>query len=137
MRRPALAKSRKRPEMRKTQTHKAVVTYLSAKPGAEAGYPFGPSTLVFKVGGKMFALLGEDSETETVNLKCIPDEALALRAAHKAIAPGYHMDKRHWNTLTLDGSLPDDLVHELIDQSYALVLRGLPKAVREKLRSDS
>lgn len=123
--------------MRKTQTHKAIVAYLSAKPGAEGGYPFGPSTLVFKVGGKMFALLGEDSEPETINLKCIPDEALALRAAYSSIVPGYHMDKRHWNTLTLDGSLADDLVHELMDQSYALVVRGLPKAVREKLRFDS
>ena len=62
-----------------------------------------------------------------------PDEALALRAAHAAIIPGYHMDKRHWNTLSLDGSLPDALVGELIDQSYALVVNGLPKAARAKL----
>lgn len=119
--------------MGKQQTHQAVVAYLSAKAGTSAGYPFGPGTLVFKVGGKMFALLAEDSEPEAINLKCDPDEALALRATHKAIKPGYHMDKRHWNTLTLDGSLPDDLVLELIDESYALVVKGLPKAVREKL----
>jgi predicted DNA-binding protein (MmcQ/YjbR family) len=117
----------------KAQKHKAVVAYLLAKPGAEAGYPFGPGPLVFKVGGKMFALLSEDSDPETINLKCDPDEALALRAAHKTITPGYHMDKRHWNTLTLDGSLPDDLVLELMDQSYSLVVKGLPKALRAKL----
>jgi predicted DNA-binding protein (MmcQ/YjbR family) len=120
--------------MGKAQTHKAIVAYLLAKPGAKSEYPFGPGTLVFKVRGKMFALLGEDSASETMNLKCRPDEALALRAAHKSITPGYHMDKRHWNTLTLDGSLADDLVLELMDQSYALVVKGLPKAAREKLR---
>ncbi len=120
--------------MAKAQVHKAILAYLLAKPGAKAEYPFGPGTLVFKVGGKMFALLGEDSEPETMNLKCQPDEALALRAAHQAIAPGYHMDKRHWNTLTLDGSLADDLVLELMDQSYELVVKGLPKAAREKLQ---
>ena len=120
--------------MHKLQAHKGVVAYLLAKPGAEAGYPFGPGTLVLKVAGKMFALLGEDSKPETINLKCIPDEALALRAAHRSIIPGYHMDKRHWNTLTLDGSLPDELVLELMDQSYALVVKGLPKAKREQLQ---
>lgn len=120
--------------MGKVQAHKAVTGYLLSKPGAAAGYPFGPGTLVFKVGNKMFALMGEDEEPETINLKCNPDEALALRAAHKSIVPGYHMDKRHWNTLTLDGSLPDELVLELLDQSYTLVVMGLPKAAREKLQ---
>jgi predicted DNA-binding protein (MmcQ/YjbR family) len=120
--------------MGRAQKHKAIVAYLLAKPGAKAEYPFGPGTLVFKVGGKMFALLGEDSRPETINLKCHPDEALALRAAHKAIVPGYHMDKRHWNTLTLDGSLADDLVLELMEQSYALVVKGLPRSAREKLQ---
>src|SRR3990170_4515354 len=120
--------------MRKAQAHKAVVAYLLAKPGAEAGYPFGPGALVFKVGGKMFALLAEDSRPWTINLKSDPDEALALRAAYPAIAPGYHMNKRHWNTLTLDGSLPDALVLEFIDQSYHLVLGGLTKLEKEKLQ---
>ncbi|MEX1248325.1 MAG: MmcQ/YjbR family DNA-binding protein [Anaerolineales bacterium] len=114
-------------------TKRKLMDCLVGKPGAEAGYPFGPGTLVFKVGGKMFALLGEDTAPWTINLKCDPDDALALRAAHKAIAPGYHMDKHHWNTLTLDGSLPDKLVRELIDQSYDLVVKGLPKATRAKL----
>jgi predicted DNA-binding protein (MmcQ/YjbR family) len=115
-------------------TKRKLMDYLLAKPGSEPGYPFGPGTLVIKVGGKMFALLGEDSNPWTMNLKCHPDEALALRAAYPAIAPGYHQDKRHWNTLTLDGSLPDALVRELIDQSYDLVLRGLSKHEREKIQ---
>ncbi|MEX2161591.1 MAG: MmcQ/YjbR family DNA-binding protein [Anaerolineales bacterium] len=116
-------------------TKRNLMDYLLGKPGAEAGYPFGPGTLVFKAGGKMFALLGEDLRPWTINLKCDPDEALALRAAYPAIAPGYHMDKRHWNTLTLDGSLPDRLQRELIDQSYDLVVKSLPKAKQAKLQA--
>ncbi|MCW5876254.1 MAG: MmcQ/YjbR family DNA-binding protein [Anaerolineales bacterium] len=110
---------------------------LSSKPGAEASYPFGPGALVFKVAGKMFALLGEDEAIESINLKCDPQDALALRAAHPAITPGYHMNKKHWNTLLLDGSLPDELVLELIDQSYDLVAAKLPKAVRKELGLDA
>lgn len=106
---------------------------LLSKPGAEASYPFGPGALVFKVGGRMFALLGEGEQIENLNLKCDPQDALALRAAHKAITPGYHMNKQHWNTLLLDGSLPDDLVLELIDHSYDLVTAKLPKAKRKDL----
>lgn len=117
----------------KGQTHKAICSYLLAKSGAEGSYPFGPGARVFKVAGKMFALLAEDESPETLNLKCDPDEALALRAAHSAITPGHHMDKRHWNTILLDGSLPDDLVNEMIDQSYELVFNKLPKATRAKL----
>jgi predicted DNA-binding protein (MmcQ/YjbR family) len=113
---------------------KKLMDYLLAKPGSKPGYPFGPGTLVFKVGGKMFALLAEDSEPWTVNLKCHPDDALALRAAYPAIVPGYHMNKRWWNKLTLDGSLSDAMVRELIDQSYDLVVSGLTKVERDKLR---
>ena len=106
--------------------------YLLAKPGAQASYPFGAGTLVFKVGGKMFALVGEDSEPWTINLKCDPDEALALRAAYpESITPGYHMDKRHWNTFVLNGSLAEELVNEMIDQSYELVVKGLPKKAKK------
>lgn len=112
---------------------KKLMDYLLAKLGSKPGYPFGPGTLVFKVSGRMFALLAEDSEPWKINLKCHPDDALALRAAYPTIAPGYHMNKRWWNTLTLDGSLPDSTVRELIDQSYALVVGGLTKAERDKL----
>lgn len=107
---------------------------LLGKPGAQSTYPFGPDTLVFKVGNKMFALLAEDEEPLTMNLKCDPDEALALRDAHpKSIFPGYHMDHHHWNTVVLDGKLPDALVQEMIDQSYELVVAGLSKREKVKL----
>ena len=104
-----------------------------AKPGAEETTPFGPEVLVYKVGGKMFATAGLEEETGRMNLKCDPDHALELRDRYEAILPGYHMNKRHWNTLVLDGRLPRALVEELIEESYALVARGLPRKVREGL----
>lgn len=113
------------------------MAYLRAKPGASSSYPFGPGALVFKVVGKMFALLADDETPLTINLKCDPDEALALRAAHKTIVPGYHMSKRHWNTVTLDGTLPDALVREMVEHSYELVVASLPKAKREILAKKS
>lgn len=119
--------------MAELKTLKRVTALLGAKPGASSSYPFGPGALVFKVGGKMFALLGDDETPLTMNLKCDPDEALALRAAYKSIAPGYHMSKRHWNTVTLDGTLSDDLVREMIEHSYELVVSSLPKRTRELL----
>ncbi|WP_069172731.1 MmcQ/YjbR family DNA-binding protein [Streptomyces griseus] len=96
-------------------------------------FPFGPGTSVFKVLGKMFALSALDARPLTVNLKCDPDEALRLREEHSAIVPGYHMNKRHWNTVTVSG-LPDRMVRELVEDSYDLVVAGLPKA--ERLRLD-
>ncbi|MEU3449586.1 MmcQ/YjbR family DNA-binding protein [Streptomyces thermolilacinus] len=97
-------------------------------------FPFGPEISVFKVAGKMFALSALDARPLTVNLKCDPDEAVRLRADHpEAIAPGYHMNKRHWNTVTV-ADLPAALVRELVEDSYDLVVAGLPKA--ERLRLD-
>ncbi|MDQ0796455.1 MmcQ/YjbR family DNA-binding protein [Streptomyces sp. B1I3] len=96
-------------------------------------FPFGPETSVFKVLGKMFALSALDARPLTVNLKCDPDEALRLREEHDAIVPGWHMNKRHWNTVTVSG-LPDRMVRELVEDSYDLVVAGLPKA--ERLRLD-
>lgn len=109
--------------------------YFLSKPETEEGTPFGPDVLVYKVVEKMFGLLGfsENSdgvEVARINLKCNPDRALELRAEHEAIIPGYHMNKRHWNTLILDGSLPDDLIRELVDHSWDLVVAGLPKKLR-------
>ena len=119
----------------KGQKAAAIRKALQTKQGASGSYPFGPGALVFKVAEKMFALLTEDEDPLAVNLKCDPDEALALRAAYPdSILPAYHMNKRHWNTLVLDGSLPDDVVAELIDQSYELVVSGLPRTAREKLQ---
>lgn len=107
--------------------------YCLAKRGASEGYPFGEGTLVFKVLGKIFALITEDSDPLRMNLKCDPDDALSLRSAYEAITPGYHMNKRHWITLTLDDSLEQALVDELIDHSYDLVVKGMTKVEREKL----
>jgi predicted DNA-binding protein (MmcQ/YjbR family) len=106
------------------------ISHILSKPGAEETMPFGPDTLVYKVGGKMFALTSPDDFPSSLNLKCDPARALALRDTYQAITPGYHMNKRHWNTLTLDGSVPAPLVRELIDHSYDLVVAGLPKGRR-------
>ena len=105
--------------------------YCLSKPGVEETLPFGPDTLVFKVLGKMFALTGLDSEEFTMNLKCDPVWAQELREQYPEIQPGYHMNKQHWNTVHCEGSLDDDLLRELIDHSYELVWRSLPKKVRE------
>ncbi|WP_458243690.1 MmcQ/YjbR family DNA-binding protein [Streptomyces sp. MAI_2237] len=98
-------------------------------------FPFNPETSVFKVLGKMFALSNLGASPLTVNLKCDPEDAVRLRADHPGlIIPGYHMNKRHWNTVTVDGDLPDPLLRELVEDSYDLVVAGLPRA--ERLRLD-
>jgi predicted DNA-binding protein (MmcQ/YjbR family) len=98
-------------------------------------FPFRPEISVFKVLGKLFALTALDARPLTVNLKCDPEDAIRLRSEHPGlIVPGYHMNKRHWNTVTVDGDLPDGLVRELIEDSYDLVVAGLPRA--ERLRLD-
>ena len=101
-----------------------------ALPGSAEEFPFGDEVSVFKVGGKMFALSLLDAEPLQLSVKCDPDLAVQLRAAHPAIAPGYHLNKRHWNTITLDGSLPDQMVTDLLTDSYDLVVASLPKARR-------
>ena len=95
--------------------------------------PFGPEVLVYKVGGKMFALLTIEEVPVRMNLKCDPECALDLRDRHESIIPGYHMNKKHWNTLVLDQTLPKTLIHELIDHSYDLVFEALPKKVKAEL----
>ncbi|MCB1095391.1 MAG: MmcQ/YjbR family DNA-binding protein [Verrucomicrobiales bacterium] len=109
--------------------------YLLSRPHTTEEQPFGPEVLVYKVKGKMFATLGidDDDALGRANLKCDPDRAIELRDEHPAIQPGYHMNKKHWNTLVLDGSLADGLVRELVDHSWELVVAGLPKKVRESL----
>jgi predicted DNA-binding protein (MmcQ/YjbR family) len=95
-------------------------------------FPFGPETSVFKVLGKLFALSALEAEPLRVNLKCEPEIAVQLRADHPAVVPGYHMNKRHWNTVTV-GELPDRMVRELVEDSYDLVVAGLPRAERMRL----
>ena len=107
---------------------------LLKKKGTTEETPFGPEALVYKVMGKMFALIAWEKDPLTITLKCDPDFALALRAKYPAITAGYHMSKKHWNTITLDGSIPEDEILGMIDDSYALVVKGLRKIDREKLK---
>ncbi len=101
--------------------------------GATEEFPFGPEDAVFKVGGRMFALVSLEDEPARVNLKCDPVYALALRDEFPAVQPGYHMDKRHWNTVVLDGSVPNHLLVEWVEESYDLVVAGLTRAARAAL----
>ena len=114
--------------------------YCLSKPRASEGTPFGPDVLVFKVGGKMFALAALDEMPTTVNLKCDPDWALDLRDRYEQVRPGYHMNKKHWNTVEIDGSIPDAELRKMIDHSYDLVVETLPKSrarVRARARRNS
>ena len=110
-----------------------MIAECGAKPGSVEDYPFGDQAAVFKVAGKMFALVGLGDPPGTVSLKCDPDLATDLRGRYVAITPGYHLNKRHWNTVELDGSVPDDELQELIDHSYELVVARLTKAERSRL----
>jgi predicted DNA-binding protein (MmcQ/YjbR family) len=107
--------------------------YLLSKPEAWEDYPFGPGAAVFKIRQKMFGLLIQDAAGARLNLKCDPLQAQMLRDIFEAVTPGYHMNKRHWNTVLLDGSLPDGEVQRLIDHSYGLVVRGLKVVERRAL----
>lgn len=106
------------------------IEHCLSKPCVEETTPFGPDVLVYKVAGKVFALTNPDSFPPRMNLKCDPERSVELRAEYEAIIPGYHMNKKHWNTITLDDSVPSALVRELIDHSYELVVASLPKSKR-------
>jgi predicted DNA-binding protein (MmcQ/YjbR family) len=107
--------------------------------GADETFPFGPEYSVFKVAGKIFALSRLDESPLRVSLKCEPPVAEQLREAHPAVIPGYHLNKRHWNTVIIDGSLPDSMIGEMLEDSYDLVVTKLPRARRSELgwRSDA
>lgn len=109
--------------------------FCLAKKGVTEGTPFGEQTLVFKVMEKMFALTGLDSDEFTVNLKCDPDWSIELREKHSEVQPGYHMNKKHWNTVNFDDALEDDFLIELINHSYDLVVSKLKKADKVILES--
>ncbi|MFH1633678.1 MAG: MmcQ/YjbR family DNA-binding protein [Chloroflexota bacterium] len=111
----------------------ALRAFLLDKNSATEETPFGPESLVFKVGGKMFALVAWQETPLRITLKCDPDDALALRSQYKAVQPGYYMSKKHWNTITLDGSVPNENLLRMIDDSYALVVKGLKRSVRQEL----
>src|SRR4029077_10034677 len=102
--------------------------YCLSKPRAIESTPFGPDVVVFKVGAKMFALAALDEVPTTVNLKCEPDLALDLRDRYEQVRPGYHMNKKHWNTVEIDTGIPDAELRKMIDHSYDLVTKSLRKS---------
>ena len=107
--------------------------YCIRKKGVTEEFPFGEETLVFKVKGKAFALTGLDERPLKVNLKCEPEKAIQLREDFEEILPGWHMNKKHWNTVYLEGALSDKFVFDLIDHSYSEVIKGLPKKLQAEL----
>ena len=107
--------------------------YLLNKPAVREDYPFGPDVMVPKIKGKMFATLGVEKGIGNMNLKCDPAQAQGLRDLFEAVKPGYHMNKLHWNTIILDGSIPQGEIERMIDHSYTLVVKKLKKVEREAL----
>jgi predicted DNA-binding protein (MmcQ/YjbR family) len=101
-----------------------------AFPGSAETFPFGPETSVFKVAGKMFALSRLAQRPLQVSVKCEPLLAEQLRDAHPAVLPGYHLNKRHWNTVIIDGSIPDRMIKDMVEDSYDLIVSGLPQSRR-------
>lgn len=108
--------------------------FCISKPGVTEGFPFDDKVLVYKVMNKMFALTDVDA-FGSVNLKCDPDRAEELRERYTGIKPGYHMNKKHWNSVMMDGSVGDQLVYELIDHSYELIVNSLPKKLQQELQA--
>jgi predicted DNA-binding protein (MmcQ/YjbR family) len=103
-------------------------------PGAYEDFPFGPASSVFKVEGKLFAISALKASPLNVSLKCEPELAEQLRGSYpNAVAPGYHLNKRHWNTVLCDGSLPDEMLRDMVEDSYDLIVAAMPRAVRERL----
>lgn len=106
--------------------------YCISKPGVTEEFPFNETALVFKVMGKMFALINVDT-FGSIALKCDPERAIELREQYAGISTAYHFNKKHWNGVATDGSVPDPLMYELIDHSYGLVVEGLPRKLKEEL----
>lgn len=107
--------------------------YLMELKGSEGSYPFGPDALVFKVVGKMFALVSQKEETPRVTLKCSPADGEVLVSQYDSVQPGYYMNKKHWITISLDGEMPDQMITELAKGSYELIVNKLTKADKKKL----
>ena len=107
--------------------------YCLSKKGVTESFPFGPDTLVFKVGEKLFLLASLDAVPLQFNVKSDPDEAVQLRDAYSSVIPGYHMNKKHWNTVIVDGNVSDKLLQSWIDASYNLVFESLPKKLKQEI----
>ncbi|MCR8657714.1 MmcQ/YjbR family DNA-binding protein [Paenibacillus endoradicis] len=111
-----------------------IIEYCLKKNGATKSYPFGPEPIVIKIAGKMFALIFENKgDYSYINLKCDPMIAENLREQHENVCPGYHMNKKHWNTITMDDSLQESDIFAMIDHSYDLVVNKLPRKLRESI----
>jgi predicted DNA-binding protein (MmcQ/YjbR family) len=106
--------------------------YCLSKKAVTESFPFDESTLVFKVMGKMFALTDLIDEF-TINLKCDPEKAFELREQYPCVTPGYHMNKKHWNTIRIDGSVSDEKIREWVDHSYDMVKKSLPRKIQDQL----
>ena len=114
--------------------HEILRDYCLKKKGVTEEFPFGESTLVYKVMGKAFVLTGIDEHPFSMNVKCDPEWAVELREKYSAVTPGYHMNKKHWNSVEDDGTIPGKELFQMIDHSYDLVVAGLPKKLRDKLK---
>ncbi|GIP31476.1 MmcQ/YjbR family DNA-binding protein [Paenibacillus sp. J2TS4] len=109
------------------------IQYGLSKKGAFSDYPFGPQPLVLKVGSKMFALINEEERSGSISLKCDPEMAYLLRQQHPSVKPGYHLNKQHWNTVIVDGTVPEEELKWMMDHSYELVVKGLKKSEAREL----
>jgi len=117
---------------------KEVIDYFLSKPFSKETYPFDEVTAVFKVGGKMFALMSaHEAERLSINLKNKPDENILMRQIYEEVIPGYHMNKDHWNTIYCDGTLEDSVIHKMIDDSYDIVYKKLTKKIRHELENEA
>jgi len=115
--------------MTPTQLKKILLTFT----GAVEDYPWGTSPMVLKVGGKMFAIVGLEADPLKISLKCDPEDAIIQRGIYPAVQRGYHLNKEHWNTITLDGSIPDKVVRQMIEESYHLVAGKLSRKVKAEI----
>ena len=111
-------------------TYEELEKVFLGKAGAWLDYPFGQQAAVFKVGSKMFGFIAWDDDPMWMNLKCDPDDAMALREMFAAVTPGYHMSKRHWNSVKIDGTIPEPMLLDMVESSYQLVFKSLKKADR-------
>ena len=116
-------------------TREDIRKYCSTLKGTREDFPFDFKTLVFKVGDKMYGLTSIDTEELRINLKCDPLLALDLRSRHPQVTPGYHMNKKHWNTVLIDGKLPDEEILRMIAHSYDLVFGKLKKSVKDEIKA--
>lgn len=121
--------------MKTTLTQKQLEEYMLAKPGTNLSYPFGEEAAVYKVNEKMFAIIAEGKDPARISLKCDPLLAEHLRQKYEEVQPGYHLNKKHWNTIVTSGQLSEQEIYDLINLSYDLVVKGMTKEEQDKLRA--